>query len=168
MPGWTRAYVRIVEALTRRVGRLAMYLIFVMMGILLWSSISKTFFLPSHWTLLMAQFTLVAYFMLGGPYALQMGSNVRMDLVYSGWSDRTKAWVDAFTVLALLFYLGVLLWGGISSTTYAIEYGETSRGLWRAPMWPIKLTMCVAVVLMLLQAVAILLKDIAKLRGEEL
>lgn len=168
MPGWTRAYVRIVEALNRRIGRIAMYLIFAMMGILLWSSISKTFFVPAHWTLLMAQFTMTAYFMLGGPYAMQLGSNVRMDLVYSGWSARTKAWVDSFTVLALIFYLGVLLWGGISSTSYAFAYGETSRGLWRAPMWPIKLVMCVAVVLMILQAVAILIRDIATIRGEKL
>ena len=42
-----KAYVRIVDALNRRVGRFAMYLLFAMMGILLWSSISKTFFNPS-------------------------------------------------------------------------------------------------------------------------
>jgi hypothetical protein len=40
MPAAIKAYVRTVEAFNRRVGRIVMYLIFVMMGILLWSSFS--------------------------------------------------------------------------------------------------------------------------------
>jgi TRAP-type C4-dicarboxylate transport system permease small subunit len=55
-----KAYVRIVDAMNRRVGRFAMYLLFAMMGILLWSSTSKAFFDPSLWTLEMAQFAMVA------------------------------------------------------------------------------------------------------------
>ncbi len=168
MPQFARKYVRIVEAVNHRVGRITMYMIFVMMAVLLWSSISKTFFLPSLWTLEIAQFLMVAYYMLGGPYSMQLGSNVRMDLLYGGWSDRTKAWADAFTILALMFYLGVLLYGGISSTTYAIEYGERSYSSWRPYMAPIKIVMCIAVVLMLLQASAIFLKDIARIRGEDI
>lgn len=168
LPGWMVAYVRAVEAVNRRVGRFAMYLLFAMMAILLWSSISKTFFTPTLWTLELAQFTMVAYYLLGGPYSLQLGSNVRMDLFYGGWSDRTKAWVDAVTVFALIFYLGVLLYGGFSSTTYALEYGERSYSAWRPYMAPIKIVMCIAIVLMLLQAFAILIKDIAKIRGEEI
>jgi TRAP-type mannitol/chloroaromatic compound transport system permease small subunit len=165
--GWMRRYVRVAEAINYRVGRAAMYLIFLMMGILLWSSVSKTFFLPSLWTLEMAQFAMVAYYILGGPYSIQLGSNVRMDLLYGSWTPRTKAWVDAFTVLFLMFFLGVLLYGAVSSTTYAIEYGERSPTAWRPYMWPIKLVMCVGIVLMLLQAVAELFKDIARIRGEE-
>src|SRR6056297_1460809 len=100
-----KRYVRAVDGVNRWIGRIVMYGIFVMMGILLWSSISKTFFLPSLWTLEMAQFAMVAYYILGGPYAIQMGSNVRMDLLYGEWSDRRKAQVDAFTVFFLIVYL---------------------------------------------------------------
>ena len=86
-----------------------MYGLFVIFGVLLWSSISKTFFLPSLWTLEIAQFAMVAYYILGGPFSLQIGANVRMDLFYGGWTDRKKAWFDAFSILLLIFYLGVLL-----------------------------------------------------------
>jgi len=168
MPQWARAYVHRVEAMNYRIGRAAMYLLFVMMAILLWSSISKTFFVPSLWTLEMAQFTLVAYYFLGGPYTLQMGSHVRMDLLYSRWTDRQKATADAITVIALLVYLALLLYGGISSTGYALEYDERSYSAWRPLMWPIKSLMCVASVLMLLQAVALLIRDIATIRGEDI
>ncbi len=163
-----RAYVRIVDGMNRRIGRFAMYLLFAMMAVLLWSSVSKVALVPSLWTLETAQFLMVAYFMLGGPYSLQLGSNVRMDLFYGGWSDRTRAWVDAFTVLALIFYLGVLLYGASQSTAYALEYGERTRSAWRPYMAPIKICMCVAIFLMILQSVAILIRDVARIRGEEL
>ena len=168
MPNWTRSYVRFVDALNYRVGRFAMYLVFALMGVMLWSSFARAALTPAIWTDEMGQFLMVGYFMLGGAYALQMDSAVRMDLLYGRWSDRTKAFVDVVTIFALLFYLGVLLYGGVESTAYAIEYGERRRGLWRPYMWPIKSIMCFGILMMLLQCIAILFKDIAKLRGEEL
>ena len=120
MPRIIVSYVRIVEAVNYRVGRMAMYLIFVLMAILMWSSISKTFFSPALWTLETAQFVMVAYYLLGGPYSMQLNSHVRMDLVYGSWSIKTKAWVDAFTIFGLIFYLVILLQGAIGSTAYSL------------------------------------------------
>ena len=145
-----------------------MYGLFVIFGVLLWSSISKTFFLPSLWTLEIAQFAMVAYYILGGPFSLQIGANVRMDLFYGGWTDRKKAWFDAFSILLLIFYLGVLLYGAIDSTTYSIQYNERSPTAWRPLLWPIKIIMCVGIFLMLLQAFSEFFKDIAKLKGKEI
>lgn len=98
MPRIIRRYVRIVDAVNHRIGRIMMYGIFVMVAILLWSSFSKTFTLPSLWTLEIAQFAMVAYYILGGPYSIQLGSNVRMDLFYGNWTVRRKAQVDAITI----------------------------------------------------------------------
>lgn len=168
MPSAIKTYVRIVDEVNRVIGRAMMYGIFVMMAILLWSSISKTFFLPTLWTLEMAQFAMVAYYLLGGPYSLQLGSNVRMDLFYGNWSPLKKAWFDAFTVCCLIFYLAVLLYGGFSSTAYSLEYGERSATAWRPYMWPIKIIMCIGLFLMLLQAIAEFFRDIARIRGQEL
>ena len=197
MPRAILAYIRAIDAMNRVIGRMAMYLIFVLMGVLLWSSISKTAFTPSLWTLETAQFVMVAYYVLGGPYSIQMGSNVRMDLFYGDWSVRTKAWVDAFTVFFLLFYLGVLLYGAVGSTAYSlgyfgtepfsffwdlartwvtegsaaagekIGYLERSSTAWRPFIWPVKVILCVGVILMLLQCLAELFRDIGRIRGVE-
>ncbi len=145
-----------------------MYGLFVIFGVLLWSSISKTFFLPSLWTLEIAQFAMVAYYILGGPFSLQIGANERMDLFYGGWTDRKKAWFDVFSILLLIFYLGVLLYGAIDSTTYSLQYNERSPTAWRPLLWPIKIIMCVGIFLMLLQAISEFFKDIAKLKGKEI
>lgn len=198
MPLWIKRYVWGVEAVNYRVGRITMYLIFVMIGILMWSSISKVFFLPSLWTLETAQFTMVAYYILGGAYSIQLGSNVRMDLIYGGWTDKTKAAVDAVSIFFLIFFLVVLLKGGVGSTAYSLGYYGTepfvffkdlglgfviggfdgaaemigrmehSSTAWRPLIWPIKAIMCLGIFLMLLQASAEFLRDIARLRGEEI
>ncbi|WP_172298743.1 TRAP transporter small permease subunit [Pseudoruegeria sp. HB172150] len=169
MIGAIQGYVRVVDRVNHFIGRIVMYGIFVLMGILLWSSISKTFFLPSLWTLEMAQFTMVAYYILGGPYSIQMGSNVRMDLLYGEWTDRRKAQVDAITVLFLIVYLGFLLWGGWGSLMYSFSYGgERSPTAWRPYLWPIKSVMVFGIFLMLLQAVSELCKDVLRLKGYDM
>ena len=161
-----RGYIFVVDLVNRRVGRFIMYGLFVIMAILLWSSLSKTFFNPSLWTLEMAQFAMVTYYILGGPYAVQTDANVRMDLFYGSWSARRKAWFDVFTVFFLLFYLAVLLWGGIDSTIYSFQYGgERSPSAWRPYLWPIKVIMVVGIVLMVFQAISEFFKDILRLRG---
>ena len=139
MPQAIRTYVRYVDGFNRVVGRIAMWLVFVMMGILLWSSVSKTMFNPSLWTLEMAQFVMTAYYILGGAYSLQLDSHVRMDLIYGRWTPRQKAAVDAVTVIMLFTYLIFLLIGGVSSTEYALKYGETSYSSWSPYMAPIKI-----------------------------
>lgn len=182
-----RGYIRRIDAMNRRIGRIMMYGIFALMGVLLWSTVSKAFFVPSLWTLEMAQFVMVGYYILGGPYSIQLASNVRMDLLYGDWSLRKKAWFDLITVFFLIFYLCVLLYGAISSTAYSLGYWgtepfsffsglvtgteeighmEKSSSAWRPYLWPIKVVMIVGIFLMLLQCLSELLKDVLRLKGE--
>jgi len=111
-----------------------------------------------------------------------------MDLLYGDWSIRRKAWFDAVTVLFLIFYLCVLLYGAVSSTAYSLGYWkdapfsflagvvvgteevrtlERSASSWRPYMWPIKVVMIVGFFLMLLQCVSELFKDILRLKQVE-
>ena len=168
MPRWIVIFVRVVEGFNSRVGRLALYLFFVLGGILLWSIIAKALFRPPLWTQEMSQFTLVAYFMLGGAYSLQLGSNVRMDLLYQRWSPRRRALVDIVTVFTMIAFLAVIIWGGLDSVIYALEVGERSRSVWRPYMAPVKIIIVIGSTMMLLQSVCFLIRDIAFLRGVKL
>lgn len=195
MPKVILIYISCIDTMNRFIGRMAMYLIFVLIGVLLWSSASKVFMSPSMWTLETAQFVMVTYFVLGGPYSIQMGSNVRMDLFYGEWSPKTRAWVDAITVFFLIFYLGVLLYGGLVSAAYSLGYfgkepfdfllnllgtfligGPSAAGeeigflersptAWRPWLWPIKALICLGVFLMILQSLAEFFRDVGRIRG---
>ncbi len=188
-----RTYIIVVDAINKAIGRVVMFGIFVLMGILLWSIVSKSMDTPSLWTLEGAQYAMIAYVFLGGPYAIQLGSHVRMDLFYDNWSVKRKAWTDAVTVFCLLIYLCVLLWGAVGSTAYSLGYFgsapfefftklfgaflsgtqddvlgtmERSRTIWRPYLWPIKAVLCIAIILMILQTLSELFKDVLRIRGE--
>ena len=165
MPGWSIAYVRLVDAICARIGRYAMYLLYVIMAILLWSSVTKFFSFPAIWTLEMAQFTLVAYYMLGAPWTLRMDTNVRMDLLYARWSPKNQVIWDVLTIFSLMFYLGVMFYGAVDSTIYSFEVNERNPTAWRPVMWPLKLVISFSFGLMLLQSVSLLIRDVATLRG---
>jgi TRAP-type mannitol/chloroaromatic compound transport system permease small subunit len=168
MPKIIRLYVRYVEATSRGLGLIAMYLIFAMIAVLMYSSISKTFFTPSLWTLEVAQFIMMAYFLLGGGYSLLIGSHVRMDLAYGRWSEKSRAVTDSITIFCLIFFLAILLLGGINSTMYALKYTEVSRSIWEPQMAPIKIIMNIGIFLTLLQAIAIFFKSLATAMGRDI
>lgn len=67
-----------------------MYLVFAMIGVLLYSAFMRTGFnRPPLWSVEMSQFLLVAYFILGGAWTLQLDSHVRMDLLYARWTPKS-------------------------------------------------------------------------------
>ena len=168
MPNAIKAYVRYVDRFNHVIGRMTMYMIFLMIGVLFYSSVTKTFFHPALWTLEFAQFLMVSYFLLGGAYSMQLKGHVRMDLLYGSWSERTQCRWDVFTSIFLISYLLVLLYGSLSSTYYAFEYFERSYSSWRPYMWPVKSIMVLGIVMMLLQSISQFFKDLAIARGKPL
>jgi TRAP-type mannitol/chloroaromatic compound transport system permease small subunit len=169
MPRFIKAYVRYVDAINRRVGVAVMYMIFVMMGVLLFASVSRYFFnTPYVWVVEFSQFMMAAYYMLGGGFSMQLGSHVRMDVLYERWKPRTQGFWDSLTAFFLVFYLVVLLRGGIMSTHYSYDTGQTNYSAWAPLMWPIKAIMTTGIVLMLLQAIAMFFRDLAKFTGRDI
>jgi len=169
MPKIVTLYVKYIDYISTKFGRLAMYLIFLMIGTLLLSSITRNILhIPLSWTVELAQFTMPAYYLLGGAYSMQLDDHVRMDLFYDRFSDINKARIDVFTSFFLLFYLVCLLYGSISSLEYAIEYNQKKFSQWNPSMIPIKIIMVFGIVLMILQSVSIFFKDLAKAQGKSI
>lgn len=167
MPKAAKAYVRYIDTMSQAVGKFAMFIVLGMIGILLHETISRTIFnYPRIWTVEVAQFTMAAYYLLGGGYSLLIGGHVRMDFLYDRWSARRRATADAITFSAILFYVILLLHGGISGVQYALKYGQVNFSSWAPPMAPIKIIMVVGIVVMLLQVVSQFFKDLAMARGK--
>ena len=166
MPNIIKTYVRVVDRLSNYVGLVAMYLIFAMVGILLLDAITRNVVqIPMHWGIEAAQFTLAAYYFMGGAMTLKNNDHVRMDLFYDRLSERGKARMDIVTISCLLFYLIVMLIGSISSLEYAIQTGERRFSMWNPSMIPIKVLMVGCLALMVLQTVSLIFKYVATLRG---
>jgi TRAP-type mannitol/chloroaromatic compound transport system permease small subunit len=168
MPKIICLHVNLIDWLCIKIGRLTMYMVFVMMFILVLSFVTRNIInIPLMWIIEMAQFIITGYYLLGGGYSMIMGDHVRMDLVYSKLSDRNKAKMDVFTSFFLVFYLVTLLYGSISSLIYTIETKQRLFTAWAPYVWPIKVIMLTGILLMLLQSISMFFKDIAKVMDRE-
>ncbi len=166
MPKFIITYIKFVDYLSIKLGRLAMYTIFVMTAVLLLGSVTRNILnMPLSWTVEMAQFILTGYYFIGGAYSMILKDHVRMDLLYDHLSKKGKARIDVVTNFFLLFYLITLFIGSISSTMYAIEYGQRNFSQWNPSMIPIKIIMVIGIFLMILQTISTFFKDLATARG---
>jgi TRAP-type mannitol/chloroaromatic compound transport system permease small subunit len=114
-------------------------------------------------------------FFLGFAYVLKHNVNVRVDFLYANWSERTRAWVDFIGTLLFLVpfcILGIYVtivpvsfsWGFLPDGTWggSIEWSPDANGLPRAPL---KSMIIVAFAMLLLQAIAQLIKYAAIING---
>lgn len=164
-----KGYVKGITATSVFVGKVAQYIVFGMIGVLFFETISRTFFNhPWIWSVEMAQFIMAAYYTLGGAYTLLIDGHVRMDLLYGKWTPKQKALSDAFTFVLVMLYLVLLLLGGFISLEYSMKYRQKSYSSWAPPVTPIKIIMLFGMTLMALQVIAEFLKDLARVRGKEI
>ncbi|MCC5974488.1 MAG: TRAP transporter small permease subunit [Rubellimicrobium sp.] len=159
MKGALALYVRATDRVSEVTGWFATMLIFVMMGVMLYDVVARKFLdIYIMWGLEFLQFTLAAYYFMGGAKTLKDNTHVRMDLFYDRLSLRGKAWLDLATVGCLIFFVGVMLWGSISSLQFSISTGQRLPSVWRPSVVPIKLLMTLCLGLMLLQSVALAIR----------
>ena len=169
MSKFISSYVNIVDTICEKVGKFVMYWVFFMMFLLILSFVTRNIInFPLMWIIEMAQFTITAYYLLGGGYSMLTDDHVRMDLFYGKLSNKGKAKMDVFTSFFLIFYLIILFIGSITSLIYTIETKQKLFTAWAPYVWPIKTLMLIGILLMLLQAFSTLFKDIAKMKGNNI
>ncbi len=89
MPKIISAYVNFVDTVCTKVGRFVMYGVFFMMFVLILSFVTRNIInFPMMWIIEMAQFTITAYYLLGGAYSMITDDHVRMDLFYGKLSEK--------------------------------------------------------------------------------
>lgn len=115
-------------------------------------------------------------FLLGFPYILLHGVNVRVDILYARWSPKTQARIDFFATLILLVpfcIIGIIVTYSPVLTSWGLR-PDGSWGPWELspdpgglPRAPIKSMIIVAFSLMLVQSISQLIKYFAVIVGHE-
>lgn len=142
-------------------GKAVSILILPMVGSLLFEIISRYFFnRPTIWANDISTITYGSFFMLGAGYTLQRQKHIRTDFLYAKWSKRTQGIVDLVLYISLYFpALGIFLWiGGQYALRSVLQMERIISSPWMPYIWPLKLTIPIATMLLLLQGVSELLK----------
>lgn len=169
MPKILVRYVRCIESLNALTGRMLTGGIFVLIGILLIEIVSRYVFnAPPKWSIELSLFVLGFYFCIGAGYTLLTGAHIRMDALYGRWTPKRKAIADVATFGLLAVYLIVFIVGGIEDAAYALEYTQRTRSMWGPPLAPIKIILTVGATLLLLQGIALFIRDLATICGKEI
>lgn len=173
---------KVIDAITERVGRLSEWIVLLVIAIGFYNvlgryigryiglKLSSNSFIELQWYL----FSLI--FFLGFAYILKHGVNVRVDFLYSKWSEKRKALVD---FLGTIFFLIPFCILGIYVTITPVlkSWGLRPNGTWGKwelspdpgglPRAPIKTMIIIAFALLLLQAVSQAIKYFAIMRGNQ-
>jgi TRAP-type mannitol/chloroaromatic compound transport system permease small subunit len=99
-------------------------------------------------------------YMLCGAYAYREDQHVRVDVFYTKFSPRGKAIADIVTSVFFFIFILTMAWTGARFALDAINNSEVSFTEWGIQYWPVKLALPIGAVLMALQGLAKLIKDI--------
>lgn len=102
--------------------------------------------------------------MLGGAWTLKLNEHVRVDLLYGAISERARTWIDLLGGLFFLMPLCMLLiyftWPWFMQAWTQNIMSNAAGGL---PRWPVRLMLPLGFGVLMLQAIAEIIKCIAAL-----
>ncbi len=105
-------------------------------------------------------------FLLSFGYVLKHGVNVRVDFWFTNQTKRTKAWIDLIGhSISLIPFCGLGLWISWKGVTFSWSILEQSPDASGLPRYPIKTMILVGMIILSIQAIAEVIKNIAVLKG---
>lgn len=99
-------------------------------------------------------------YLIAGAYAALTDAHVKVDVFYAEWSPLRKAVVDLFTSIFFFIFAGTLLVTGWIFAMDATVVNEISFSEWTIAYWPFKWAIVVGAVLLILQGIAKLARDV--------
>jgi TRAP-type mannitol/chloroaromatic compound transport system permease small subunit len=155
--------VRVIDKFTDTTGTWIAWLNVPLVAVVAWEVIARyAFNAPTIWSFDLTYMLYGTIFMLGCAYALHKGAHIRTDFFFEKWSVRTKGWIDSVAYLVFFFpsiFTFLVVSGG--EGWYAYEIGETSEQTpWRPILWPFKMVVPLACLLLLIQGVSETIKSV--------
>jgi len=162
------AIARAIDALNEGLGRLIAPLLALITIIVIYD-ITMRFVAgrPSDWAFDVTKMLFGAHFMLMAAFALRHHAHVEVDVIKRLLSRRRQAALELLGYLIFFVpFIWLLITYGWAFFERSFSRGETTYGMVSLPVYPIKGAIMVAAVLILLQAVAIVIRAIQQLREE--
>ena len=112
------------------------------------------------------------FLMFGMQYVLAAGfthrehAHVHVDVIYQYFPVRIKAAVNVFTSIFFFIFAVVLFWTGWVFAADSIAVWEVSFTEWAIQYWPVKITLSLGALLLMLDGITKLIKDLIVLFGK--
>jgi len=161
------AFARLIDALTERIGRIALWIVLAATLISAGNALARyTLGASSNAWLEIQWYLFGALFLLAAGYTLKHDAHVRIDVFYGRLGPRGRAWIDLFGGVLFLLPMALLLvwlsWPMVYEAWTTHELSPDAGGLVR---WPVKLLLPAGFALLALQGLAEIIKRAGVLTG---
>ncbi len=152
--------VRAINGLNEVVGRVIVLLAIVFASIIIYDVILRYVFNePTRWAFDVTKQLFGFYFVLLGGYALRHKAHVRVDIVTEKLGPGWQRIADLVGYAVFFFpFTWVFLTRSWEFASRSWAQGEVTYGAIQMPVYPLKMAMCLAAGLLLIQGVAEVLK----------
>ena len=159
---------RLIDWFNERVGKAMSW--FILAAVIV-SSVNATirfvFSKSSNAWLEMQWYLFGAVVLLSAAYTFKENEHIRIDIINSRLTKRTRDWIDVIGhVLFLGPLCGVMLWLGTPFFLRSLSSGEISASAGGLIVWPAKMLVPLGFLLLFAQGVSELIKRIAIIRGD--
>ncbi len=167
----TASFIQLIDRLSAWTGRWIAWVIIPNVLALVYEVIARYFLnSPTIWSYEVTYFLYGSHYLLGAAYVLSIDAHIRIDILTSHLTPRTRAKIDLAGYLLLFFpVILVLIWAGGEYVAQSFEMGEKS-GLspWRPYLYPYKALITISFILLLLQGISCFIRNITLLaKGEK-
>jgi len=157
------SYIRFVNKTNEIMGKYFAWLTTVMVLVVVYDVILRYAFNISSVGMQELEWHIFAVsFLMGVPYALLKNEHVRVDLFYSRFSQKQKAWIDFFgTLIFLIPFVLVVIYTSINYVENSILLNESSPDPGGLPMrYILKSFIPLSFFFLLLQGISLLFKSL--------
>lgn len=163
--------IRVIDWITEYMGiTLAVVLVPILIVPNVYEVVSRYVFSdPTIWALDVTTMVFGALFMVGSAYALLKGAHVRTDMLWDGFSDKTKGTIDSLAfIIFFLPTMAILTFSSWDDFLYSMSINERSNsGAWQPIIWPFRAVIPLAFGMLFLQGISELLKSLWAARTGE-
>lgn len=170
--GALKKFLKLVDLFSEKSGQIGKW---AAVGLVLvggYDTILRHFFnAPTNWAYDMMCMLGGTLYLLGASYDLRYESHTRVDVFFNMLKPRTRALINIIASVLFFFPLfGMMLYMGIVWAIKAVKVHEVMfTSFWYPPAWPYRTLFAVGILLLVLQGIVNLAKDIYFLmRGEKI
>ncbi|TPW30816.1 TRAP transporter small permease subunit [Martelella alba] len=158
---------RLIDRVNEFIGKSVSWLLLAAILISAGNAISRKLFSLSSNAWLEVQWYLYgAVFMLAAAYALLKNEHIRIDILSSNWSKRTRDWIDLILhIFFLVPFAAMMVYLSWPWFLRSFLTGEMSTNAGGLHLWPAKFFILFGFFLLLLQAFSEIIKRIAVISG---
>jgi TRAP-type mannitol/chloroaromatic compound transport system permease small subunit len=159
---------RAIDALNTRIGRYVAWAILLAIIVSCVNAVVRKLFDVSSNSWLELQWVLFGcVFLICAPWTLLVGEHIRIDIINSKLSYRTRNIIDVIGhSLFLIPFAALMIYYSVPFFLRSFAFKEQSLNAGGLPQWPAKALLMIGFSLLLAQGISELIKRVAIMRGE--